>query len=351
MLCLSPYLWDLIVSVMLNLRSSAAHPIRIMASNQPLLEKKQVQAKRSPQTFASTAWAYFRLTRLHKFPAGSDLIFWPSAWGVMLCARTEDLEITTVCAMILLYALGGTLRHGAGCCWNDICDVEFDRQVERSKSRPLASGAISMTGALALFAAHYAVLYYLLTLAGDEAFKVGLVGLYIIDLIYPLMKRFTHWPQAILGLAMTWGLPTAWVSIRGYSDIDAAVVLYFGGVCWTIYYDTIYACQDRRDDIKAGVKSTAVLFGDWIRPILSFFAACFVASLVYAGVITEAGWLYYTITVGGAAACFAKQMLTIDFDNGEQCWQAFKTNGTLVGFLVWAGMAADYAAAVGLISL
>ena len=95
---------------------------------------------------------------------------------------------------------------------------------------------------------------------------------------------------------------------------------------WTIYYDTIYACQDRRDDIKAGVKSTAVLFGDWIRLILSFFAACFVASLVYAGMITEAGYLYYTITVGGAAACFAWQMLSIDFDDGAQCWQAFKVS-------------------------
>ena len=107
---------------------------------------------------------------------------------------------------------------------------------------------------------------------------------------------------------------------------DAAFSYIWHDNSWTIVYDTIYACQDRRDDIKAGVKSTAVLFRDWIRLILSFFAACFVASLVYAGMITEAGYLYYTITVGGAAACFAWQMLSIDFDDGAQCWQAFKVS-------------------------
>lgn len=147
---------------------------------------------------------------------------------------------------------------------------------------------------------------------------------------------------------MTWGLPTTWVSFRGYTDMDALIVLYLGGIwwgfirvvmsvdglltptlhSWSIYYDTIYACQDRRDDIKAGVKSTAVLFGDYVRPIVSVFATLFVASLVYAGMVTEAGPLYYVITVGGGAACFAWQMLTIDFDNGEQCWSAFKVSAS-----------------------
>ncbi|KAI1796648.1 UbiA prenyltransferase [Ganoderma leucocontextum] len=317
-------------------------------STKPLLEKKQAPAN-PPQSFASSAWAYFRLTRLHKFPAGSDLIFWPSAWGVMLCARTEKLDPTTMWTSLVVCMICGTLRHNAGCCWNDICDIDLDRQVERSKSRPLASGAVSLAGAVLLLAAHYAAITWLLQFAGPEGRQVGLIGLYILDPIYPFMKRLTHWPQAVLGMAMTWGLPTTWVAIRGYTDMDALIVLYLGGICWSIYYDTIYACQDRRDDIKAGVKSTAVLFGDYVRPILSIFAALFVASLVYAGMVTEAGPLYYVITVGGAAACFAWQMLTIDFDNGAQCWASFKANGTLVGFILWAGMMADYANAVDLV--
>ncbi|KAI0653388.1 UbiA prenyltransferase [Cubamyces menziesii] len=289
----------------------------------------------------SPAWGYLTLTRLHKFPAGSILVFWPGAWGVILSARAVGLPAREVAIQTLIYAIGSTLRHNAACIWNDICDREFDRRVERSKTRPLACGAVSLTGAVLLLVAHIAACYLLLTLAGFEG-RVGLFGLFFLDVIYPLTKRWTYWPQAWLGLAMTWELPVSWISIQGYTYLETLTVLFCGSVCWTIYYDTIYACQDRRDDVKAGVKSTAVLFGDCVRPILSTFATLFLSSLIYVGYATSAGPWYLAITVAGTATCFVWQLSTVDFDDGGACWKTFKANGDLVGFVVWAGMMASY---------
>ncbi|KIP03847.1 hypothetical protein PHLGIDRAFT_76947, partial [Phlebiopsis gigantea 11061_1 CR5-6] len=240
---------------------------------------------------------YFQLTRLHKFPAGSNLVFWPGAWGVTLSACRVGMPAKQVFIQIGMYLLGSTLRHSAACVWNDICDREFDRQV---------------------------------------------VGFLILDPLYPLMKRWTHWPQAFLGLAMTWALPTAWVSINGFHVVSIPLVLLVGGTSWTIYYDTIYACQDRRDDIKAGIKSTAVLFGEYIRPIVFTFAVGFIASLTYGGVATGAGAPYFIITVIITSVELVWQMVALDFDNGVQCWTIFKINGNLVGATVWIGTFVDY---------
>ncbi|KAI0653389.1 UbiA prenyltransferase [Cubamyces menziesii] len=290
----------------------------------------------------SPAWGYFALTRLHLFPAGAILVFWPGAWGVMLSARAVGLPPRSVVVQTLVYLLGSTLRHNAACIWNDICDRDFDRQVERSKNRPLACNAVSVAGAVVFLLIHVVVCCLILSLAGTEAFNVGLVGLCIPDFIYPLTKRWTYWPQAWLGLMMTWELLVSWISIRGYVQLGALGVLFCGGVCWTIYYDTIYACQDRCDDVKAGVKSTAILFGEHVRPILSVFATLFVMSLIYAGHETGAGPIFFAVSVAGSAACFAWQLTTLNFDDADECWRVFKANGNLVGMLVWAGMTADY---------
>ncbi|KAI0641952.1 UbiA prenyltransferase [Trametes meyenii] len=296
---------------------------------------------------ASALWNYFVLARLHKFPLGASLMFWPGAWGIVLSARMVKMAPQEVVVQTLLCLVGETLVHNAACIWNDMCDREYDRQVERTKTRPLASGAISMAGAGTFLLAHVIVCCLFLTLAGLEGLKVGLVGLFVFNPIYPLTKRWTHWPQAWLGPVMTWGLAVAWVSIQGYTNLDALAALFFGGICWTIYYDTIYGCQDRRDDVKAGVKSTAVLFGAWVRPILTFFASLVVFSLVAAGRVMDSGPSYFAITVGGGVACFAWQMATLDFDDDKQCLKAFKANGNLVGFVLWAGMFVDYLQYVG----
>ncbi|KAF9800157.1 hypothetical protein IEO21_10422 [Rhodonia placenta] len=297
---------------------------------------------RPPSHAVSDDWStYLKLMRLHKFPAGSILVFWPCAWGVTMSASITHMKPSQVATQLMLYFIGSIIRHNAACIWNDICDREFDREVERCKTRPLAAGTVSMTGAVILLISQLALVIGLLLYAGAAATRMGLIGLVFLDMPYPLTKRWTSWPQTFLGLAMTWGLPVSWVSIVGQIDWDVIPILFLGSVSWSIYYDTIYACQDRRDDIKAGVKSTAVLFGDYVRPILSCFAMLFVASLAFAGLHNSQGPLYFIIAVFGAAVHLAWQLITIDFDVGSQCWKMFNANGDL-GYIIWGGMLADY---------
>ncbi|PCH39563.1 4-hydroxybenzoate polyprenyl transferase [Wolfiporia cocos MD-104 SS10] len=285
---------------------------------------------------------YWQLARMHKFPAGSILIFWPCAWGYVLGAhgnRPEPLELAYILAACFI---GSTILHCAACTINDICDVDFDRQVERSKNRPLVAGTVSMPAAWAFLLLQTAVFFGILSFANKPAFFCGAFGIFPLHAIYPLMKRITWWPQAWLGLAMNWGLPTAWL-IAAPQDVRSVPMwtLTFGTFCWTIVYDTIYACQDRKDDVKAGVKSTAVLFGNFVKPILSLFAAAFVGTLAYAGYVTQQGWIYYAVSVGGCAAHLLWQFVTVDLDVPEQCWRKFQANGDL-GYIVLAGMLAEW---------
>ncbi|KAF9806706.1 hypothetical protein IEO21_08564 [Rhodonia placenta] len=279
--------------------------------------------------------------RLDKFPAGCILVFWPCTWGIVMGAFITHLEPLQVVIQLVLYLIGSIICHNIGCIWNDICDHEFDREVERCRTRPLAAETVSMTGAITLLISQLALAISLLLFSGSVATRVGLFGLVFLNFPYPLMKRWTWWPQAYLGLAMTWGLPVSWVSIVGHMDWTVVPVLFLGGVSWTIHYDTIYACQDRRDDVNAGVKSTAVLFGDHVRPILSCFAAFFVASLALAGIQNAQGPLYFVMTVVGTAGHLAWQLATIDFNVSADCWRMFKANGNL-GYIILSGMLADY---------
>ncbi|KIP03842.1 hypothetical protein PHLGIDRAFT_76952 [Phlebiopsis gigantea 11061_1 CR5-6] len=263
----------------------------------------------------SIVWSYFVLTRLHKFPAGSNLAFWPGAWGITLSAFRVGMTIEQALIQLGMYLLGCTLCHSAGCIWNDICDREFDRKV-----------AVSLHGAVFLLAVLVALWMVTLSFAGHNGIKVGLFGFLSLVPWYPLMKRWTYWPQAFLGLAMTWALPTSWASINGFTDVSIPTVLLAGGISWTIYYDTIYACQDRGDDIQAGVKSTAVLFGSHMRSILCAFASGFVMALVYTGVATGASTAYFIVTVLMTALELAWQMYILDFTNEAQCWKVFKVS-------------------------
>ncbi|OCH87452.1 UbiA prenyltransferase [Obba rivulosa] len=286
-------------------------------------------------------WSYWRLTRMHMFPAGAIHAFWPCTWGLTMAAYSVRLPPGQLISQALLYFVGSILGHSGGCIWNDICDRDFDRQVERCKDRPLASGEVSVEEATALLMAHVAAYIYLLQATGDDAMRIGSFGI-LIFFLYPLMKRWTYWPQAWLGIAMHWGLPVAWVSNTGSVNWTLVSTLLLGGISWTIHYDTIYACQDRRDDIKAGVKSTAVRFGKHVRTVLAFFSALFVACLAYAGALNSQGPLYFVITVLGAAAHLAWQLLMLDPESNQSCWSMFMANGDL-GYIIWAGMLCDYA--------
>ncbi|KZT02375.1 UbiA prenyltransferase [Laetiporus sulphureus 93-53] len=291
----------------------------------------------------SPSWwrPYWELARMHKFPAGSILVFWPCVWGYLLSPGSAGLSPRELTVHIFALLVGSTLLHSAACTINDICDIDFDRQVERTKNRPLVTGAVSIFGATVFLALQVLVFFAMLASVNQTALLCGTFGVFPLHAFYPLMKRITWWPQAWLGLAMNWGLPTAWL-IAAPKDVKSTAMwaLTFGAFCWTIVYDTIYGCQDREDDVTAGVKSTALLFGDFVKPILAMFATVFVASLGYAGVVTGRSAVYFVLAVGGCAAHLSWQLLTLRADNPEDCWRKFNANGYL-GYIVAGGMLAE----------
>ncbi|OSX64505.1 hypothetical protein POSPLADRAFT_1065611 [Postia placenta MAD-698-R-SB12] len=305
------------------------------------MSSEKSQATVAAAVSPTPAWrGYWKLTRLHLWPAGTILFFWPCIWGITMTAYAQSLPPKIIAVQGAVYLLGCTIRHNAACVWNDICDRDFDRQVERTKIRPIASGAISIPAALGFLAAHLVAFIGILALAGPEALKIGLFGLFTFEAIYPLSKRFTHWPQAWLGFDCAWGFPVVWVSNNPNADLRIIAALVLGVVCWTIHFDTVYACQDKEDDVNAGVHSCALLFGDYLRPILSVFAAGFVASLAYVGVLNGQGPLYFAVTVGGAALHMLWQLTRPDMEKeGGKIW---RSNNDL-GYVIWGGMLLDYA--------
>ncbi|KAF8909555.1 UbiA prenyltransferase family [Mucidula mucida] len=270
---------------------------------------------------------YFQLTRLHKWPLGNVLIIWPCLWAIQMVGYSNGLPVQSLARETLVFSLGSTLLHSAACVINDICDRDFDAQVERTKTRPLVTGAVSLRGAWFLLFLLVSSTLYLLSFANSTAILCGLFGVFPLHALYPLMKRWTWWPQAWLGLAMNWGFPTAWLYLSpDISSLNAVYVIFPGLVCWTIVYDTIYSCQDRKDDVKAGIKSTGVLFGDWVRAILALFSTAFVACLVAAGFVNQQGLYYFIVSCAGTALHLTWQLTTWDVDSARDCGAKFKVS-------------------------
>ncbi len=217
------------------------------------------------------AWSrpYLRLSRADR-PIGTWLLLLPCWWGLALAmlthqdARWEDAWIFIACG------LGAWLMRGAGCTWNDITDRNIDGAVERTRSRPIPSGQVTVKGAVAWMGLQALVAFGILLTFNWAAIAMGVLSLVPV-LVYPFAKRFTWWPQVFLGLAFNWGAMLAWVAHSGQLEAPA-VVLYVAGMAWTLFYDTIYAHQDTEDDALIGVKSTARLFGSqspmWLRRFL-----------------------------------------------------------------------------------
>ncbi|KAF5382003.1 hypothetical protein D9615_004344 [Tricholomella constricta] len=311
----------------------------LAGENQTLVAGK-VYVPAQPSSFSFQA--YWQLARMHEFPAGSILIFWPAAWGYLLgahAAKPGHIQLASTLAGLFVWS---TLLHSAGCVLNDICDVDFDRQVERTKKRPLAAGRVSLFGAWVFFLIQMVALVAMLTFVNHNALISGAFGIFPLATLYPLMKRITWWPQAWLGLAMNWTLPTAWL-IASPNDYKSSPmwVLTFGTLCWTIFYDTIYACQDRKDDMKAGVKSTALLFGSYVKEILSVFGAMFVITLAYAGQAVQLGPEFFVISVGGCTVHLIWQLVTLDVEIPKNCGRRFVANGDL-GYIIVTGMLVDW---------
>jgi 4-hydroxybenzoate polyprenyltransferase len=271
---------------------------------------------------------YARLARLDR-PIGTWLLLFPGWWGIAAASRRWPDP-----ALMALFALGALVMRGAGCTLNDIADRHFDAQVARTRLRPLPSGAVSVP---------QAVVFLLLLLAVGAAVLFSLnhasilLGLGVLGLIgsYPFMKRVTYWPQIFLGLNFNWGALVGWAAVTGVVGWPS-VLLYLGGVFWTIGYDTIYAHQDKEDDIRIGVKSSALALGRHTRPwLFAFYAA---ALLLWGMAGHNAGlgapfWLGLTL----AALHLAWQAARVDTADPADCLGKFRSN-RMVGWLVLAGI-------------
>jgi len=277
---------------------------------------------------------------MHK-PAGSMLIVWPFAWSLTMSAFDASMPLTEYCPLVLYGTLWSILLHSAGCVWNDILDRDLDSKVERTKNRPIADGRISVKGALAFLMIQMIILLVALLLVNDLARNLGILTVIPFPGCYPLMKRITYWPQAWLGIAMNMVSLVAWAAVKeAFSPVP--LMLLCSCWIWTMYYDTIYACQDRKDDLTAGIKSTAVLFGRNVKLFLALLAFAFCVCLIVVGILNGHRKAFYMISVGGTAVTLFHQVWKLNVNDANGCLNAFETNAFLVGFVVWLGIALDY---------
>lgn len=283
------------------------------------------------------AWTrpYLRLARLDR-PIGSWLLLVPCWWSAGLAAIAARQALPPISDLALFF-IGAFAMRGAGCTWNDIVDRDLDRRVERTRSRPIPSGQVSVAGAAVFLVVQ--ALIGLLVLLQFNAFAVatGIASLIVVA-VYPFMKRITYWPQIVLGLAFSWGALMGWAAAFGRLDAPA-LVLYAGSIAWVIGYDTIYAHQDREDDALVGIKSTALLFGPQTKPMLALFFGIAVGLIGLAGILAGAGALF-GLGLAAFAAHLGWQIARLDIADPERCLRIFKSDRD-AGLILFAGMLAD----------
>ena len=263
---------------------------------------------------------YLRLARLDR-PIGSWLLLMPCWWSVGLAGmRTEHFPSVS---HIVLFFIGAFAMRGAGCTWNDLVDRNLDGLVERTRSRPIPSGQVTVAQATAFMMAQALIGFLVLIAFNRYTVITGLVSLLVV-VIYPFMKRITYWPQIFLGLAFSWGALMGWPAAFGRLDWPA-IVLYAGSIAWVIGYDTIYAHQDREDDLLIGIKSTALLFGENTRPMLASFYVVAVMLIGIAGLMAGGG-LIFILGLIAFAAHLAWQVMRLDINDSAHCLKLFKSN-------------------------
>ena len=282
------------------------------------------------------AWArpYLRLARLDR-PIGSWLLLMPCWWSVGLAAVHARSQVNLW--HVLLFFVGAFAMRGAGCTWNDIVDRDLDARVERTRSRPIPSGQVTVAAAAAFIALQALVGLAVLLQFNRFTIYVGFASLAVVA-VYPFMKRITYWPQIVLGLAFSWGALMGWPATFARLD-PPALLLYAGAISWVIGYDTIYAHQDREDDALIGIKSTALLFRERTKPMLALFYALAVALIALAGWSAGAG-LVFALGLLAFAAHLAWQIARLDVDDPVNCLVVFKSNRD-AGLILFAGLALD----------
>ncbi|MCR9221271.1 MAG: 4-hydroxybenzoate octaprenyltransferase [Alphaproteobacteria bacterium] len=284
----------------------------------------------------AAARPYARLARLDR-PIGTWLLLLPCWWGLGFAAAASGQGLQWVHLWYAaLFAIGALVMRSAGCAWNDFVDRDIDGKVARTATRPIPSGAVSARQAVGFVIALCLIGFLVLIQFNGTAILVGIASLGLVA-CYPFMKRITYFPQAWLGLTFNWGVNVAWTAVTGTLH-PIQLLVYAAGFFWTMGYDTIYAHQDKEDDLLIGVKSTALKFGDRTRPWIAGFYILLIALLAAAAWLGGLGWgVWPLLTL--AALHLAWQVKTVDFDDMLDSRKHFKGNRDF-GLIVAAAMAA-----------
>ena len=276
---------------------------------------------------------FIELTRLKK-PIGYMLLFWPCLWGLTI-AYDFTGDLLNFYKYLIFFLAGAILMRSAGCIINDISDRNFDKKVERTKFRPIASGKISIK--LALFYASTLCLLALLILINFNFFTIVLAICSIpLAFTYPLIKRFTHWPQLYLGITFNYGIILGWTSINPEIDIKP-LVFYFGAIFWTLGYDTIYGFQDIKDDEIIGVKSTSILFKNNPKMFLNIVFFLFVVFYLTMGFLMKFNLAFFILSIIPISHLFLYQIKKFDPLNPDICLSTFESNN-LFGLIIFANL-------------
>ncbi len=275
---------------------------------------------------------YYYLTRLHR-PIGIFLLLWPMLWALWIAsAGKPDIGVA------LIFIAGVVLMRSAGCVINDYADRRIDAQVARTQQRPIATGKVTPNEALGVFAVLIIMAFGLVLLTNRLTIMLSVGGV-VLAVIYPFMKRHTHLPQVVLGMAFAWSVPMVYAAQTNTIN-QVAWLIYTITVVWTVIYDTFYAMVDREDDLKIGVKSTAILFGDADRVILFILQLLMFLGLLLLGQQAKLQWPYYIGMT--AAACFALyQQYLIRRREPQACFAAFLNNNWL-GLVLFVGVVANF---------
>lgn len=288
---------------------------------------------RAPLDWRERLRAYALLVRFHR-PIGSLLLLWPALWALWLAARGDPPW-----QVVLIFILGVFLMRSAGCAINDYADRTLDGQVRRTRERPLATGLVKPEEALGVFLVLSLLAFLLVLLLNWLTVALSLVALGLAAL-YPFMKRFTHWPQVFLGAAFGWAVPMAYTAVVGQVPTEGWL-LFVATLTWALIYDTQYAMVDREDDLKVGIKSTAILFGRGDRLIIACLQVLFLGQMAFIGLQAGLGGWYFT-GLALAACYFVYQQYLTRAREPAACFQAFLNNNYL-GMVLFAGLVLDFA--------
>ncbi|MBI1821581.1 MAG: 4-hydroxybenzoate octaprenyltransferase [Nitrospirae bacterium] len=283
--------------------------------------------------FLKKIGAYLRLMRVDR-PIGTVLVLMPTLWSLWIASQGRPSLL-----LVVIFTLGSFLMRSAGCVINDIADRNFDPYVTRTRERPIASGEITVKEGLVLFLVLAALSFLLILPLNRLTILLAFAGLFL-AIGYPFTKRFISFPQFILGMSFGWGVILAWAAVKNKIELPA-ILLFIANIFWSLAYDTIYALMDREDDIKIGVKSTAILFGDRVWLATAFFLFCVLFFLGWTGWVAGLHFIYFSMIILMGFAFFIQTLTLKRNPSSDILFRLFKNHG-LFGFLIFIGIVTDY---------